>query len=116
MNWFEALQLCSGKVSSAELFSLLSATEREWLRIELAAFGDRSAGGEQRRSGGKALLWLVSAHLYLCHLDALAWATGRSIDELEYREYAENHCLSPYNSSEELFRHSRRRRGGMLRH
>ena len=84
MNWFEALQLCRNEGGGTELFSLESATEREWLRSQLESFAPEIGVLEENADG--ALLWLVNAHLYLYHRDALAWATGRPIDESMYRE------------------------------
>ena len=69
MSWFDALQLCRNEGGGAELFSLESATEREWLRTQLGSFVPEIEVLEE--NGDAALLWLVNAHLYL-YRDALA--------------------------------------------
>ena len=83
MSWFDALQLCRDEGSDAELFSLESAKEREWLRTQLGSFVPGIRVVEENED--RELLWLVNAHLYL-YSDGLAWATGRPIDESVNRE------------------------------
>ena len=83
MNWFDALQLCRNEGGGAELFSLESATEREWLRTQLGSSVPKIGVLEENEDG--ELLWFVNAHLYL-YSDGLTWATGFPIDESVNRE------------------------------
>ena len=92
ISWFDALQLCRNEGDGAELFSLESAAEREWLHTQLIAFNSFKTARfktEEHKDDiqvrvndttASSSLWLVNAHLHLYNVKAPAWASGRFVN------------------------------------